>query len=157
MTWGTARGALAGAAGTTALNAATYLDMTLRGRPASDSTEQLVQAAADRVSVPIPGGKDERGNRVQGLGPLSGIAVGVAVGAGAGLVHRVLGRRGRTVPLVVEATLIGAAAMALSDVPLKLLGISDPASWGAADWVSDALPHLLYGVVTCAVLRSDEA
>ena len=47
MTWGIARGALAGAAGTTALNAATYLDMALRGRPASDSTEQLVEKTSE--------------------------------------------------------------------------------------------------------------
>jgi hypothetical protein len=157
MTWGTARGALAGAAGTTALNAVTYLDMAVRGRPASDSTEQLVQEAADRASLPIPGDKDQRGNRVQGLGPLSGIAVGVTVGAAAGLVHRGLARRGHSLPSAVEVTLIGAAAMALSDVPLKLLGISDPASWAAADWASDAIPHLLYGAVTYAVLRSAEA
>jgi hypothetical protein len=156
MTWGIARGALAGAAGTTALNAATYLDMALRGRPASDSTEQLVEKAADRASVPIPGDKDERGNRVQGLGPLAGIAVGVLVGAAAGLVHRGLARRGRSRPPAVEATLIGGVAMALSDVPLKLLGISDPATWAAADWASDAIPHLLYGTVASAVLRSDE-
>jgi hypothetical protein len=157
MTWGTARGVLAGAAGTTALNAATYLDMALRGRPASDSTEQLVQAAADRASLAIPGDKDEQGNRVQGLGPLSGIAVGVAVGAVAGVAHRGLARRGRALPAVVEVPLIGGVAMALADVPLKLLGISDPAAWGAADWASDAIPHLLYGLVTYAVLRSDEA
>jgi hypothetical protein len=154
MTRGITRGALAGAAGTTALNAVTYLDMALRARPASDSTEQLVQKAADRVSLPIPGDQDERGNRVQGLGPLSGIAVGVAVGAVAGLVRRGLARSGRSLPPAVEAPLIGAVAMALSDVPLKLLGISDPASWAAADWASDAIPHLLYGVVTSAVLRS---
>jgi hypothetical protein len=156
MTWGIARGVLAGAAGTTALNAATYLDMALRGRPASDSTEQLVEKTADRAGLPIPGDKDERGHRVQGLGPLSGIAVGVAVGAAAGLVHRGLARRGHALAPPVEATLIGAVAMALADVPLKLLGISDPAAWAAADWASDAIPHLLYGTVACAVLRSGE-
>jgi hypothetical protein len=156
MTWGIARGALAGAAGTTALNAATYLDMALRGRPASDSAEQLVEKTADRARLPIPGDKNERGHRVQGLGPLAGIAVGVMVGAVAGLVHGGLARRGRSVPAAVEVPLIGAVAMALSDVPLKLLGISDPAAWAAADWASDAIPHLLYGAVTAAVLRSGE-
>jgi hypothetical protein len=62
MTSGTLRGALAGAAGTTALNAATYLDMTLRA-----------------------------------------------------------------------------------------------GSWAGEDWASDAVPHLLYGTVTTAVLRTGEA
>lgn len=157
MTSGLVRGALAGAAGTTALNAATYLDMAVRGRPASDSTQQLVEEAAERASVSIPGDGDERGNRLQGLGPLSGIAVGVVVGAAAGLVHGILARRGRALSAVAEPALIGAAAMALSDVPLKLLGISDPTSWALKDWASDAIPHLLYGAVTSSVLRSAQA
>lgn len=157
MTSGTVRGALAGAAGTTALNAATYLDMALRARPASDSTTELVERIADRAHVTIPGDKDEHSNRVQGLGPLSGIAVGVTVGAVAGLVHRALARRGHSVPAAAAVPLLGATAMALSDVPLKLLGISDPAAWAAKDWASDAIPHLLYGVVTYSVLHTAEA
>jgi hypothetical protein len=148
------RGALAGAAGITAPNAATYLDMALRGRPASDSPQQLVEQAADRFSVTIPGDKDRRANRLQGLGPLSGITVGITVGTAAGLLHQVLGTRGRSLPPPAEVLLIGATAMALSDVPLWLLGISDPASWTPEDWASDAIPHLLYGAVTHAVLHS---
>lgn len=54
----------------------------------------------------------------------------------------------------MPAVFIAAAAMALSDVPLKLLGISDPASWEAKDWAADALPHLAYGVVTYAALQA---
>ena len=38
------RGAAAGAAGTTALNAVTYLDMTVRGRGTSSTPEQTVEA-----------------------------------------------------------------------------------------------------------------
>ncbi len=98
MTLGTLRGALAGAAGTTALNGATYLDMALRARPASESTTQLVEETADRASISIPGDEDERGNRVQGLG-----------------------------------------------------------SWTVEDWASDAVPHLLYGIVTTAVPRTGGA
>ena len=37
------RGAAAGAAGTTALNVVTYLDMAIRGRPASDTPERSVE------------------------------------------------------------------------------------------------------------------
>lgn len=153
MTLGLIRGALAGAAGTTALNAATYLDMTLRARPASDSPQQLVEETAERAGVPIPGDQDVRDNRLQGLGPLSGIAVGVTVGALAGLVHQALTRRERVLPAAVAVPLLGATAMVLSDVPLKLLGISDPTSWAGKDWASDAIPHLLYGAVTHSVLR----
>jgi threonine dehydrogenase-like Zn-dependent dehydrogenase len=42
-------------------------------------------------------------------------------------------------PAPVPVVLIGAAAMALSDVPLKVFGISDPADWEAKDWAADAL------------------
>ena len=86
MTGDTLRGALAGAAGTTALNAAGYLDMAWRGRPASDGPQDLAEQAAQRAGVPIRGDKDKRRNRLQGLGGLSGIGVGVAVGAAAGLI-----------------------------------------------------------------------
>lgn len=37
-------GLAAGAAGTTALNAVTYLDMALRGRPASTTPEEIGRA-----------------------------------------------------------------------------------------------------------------
>jgi len=28
--------------------------------------------------------------------------------------------------------------------------VTDPRTWSAADWISDLLPHLAYGVVTHA-------
>ena len=40
------RGALAGAAGTTALNAVTYLDIAVRARPASETPQRAVKAVA---------------------------------------------------------------------------------------------------------------
>jgi hypothetical protein len=27
-------------------------------------------------------------------------------------------------------------------------GVSDPRSWGAADWLADVVPHVAYGLVT---------
>ena len=27
------------------------------------------------------------------------------------------------------------------------LGVTTPATWGAADWLSDVIPHLLYGLL----------
>ena len=35
----------------------------------------------------------------------------------------------------------------------RVLGVTDPRTWAAADWISDAVPHLAYGVVTDWVLR----
>ncbi|HSK58919.1 MAG TPA: hypothetical protein VK935_07695, partial [Actinomycetospora sp.] len=48
------------------------------------------------------------------------------------------------------------AAMAATDLPLARLGVSDPRRWGAADWAADALPHLVYGVTTHAVLAAGD-
>ena len=153
---GLLRGALAGAAGTTALNATTYLDMAVRGRATSDSPEQVVEKTAAAAGIAIPGSGGERDNRVAGLAPLSGSAVGVVIGSVFGSVHRAFARRGRSIPAPVEIALIAAAAMVLSDVPLRLLGISDPAGWTAKDWVSDVVPHLVYGTVTYATLVATE-
>ncbi|NYJ73086.1 hypothetical protein [Allobranchiibius huperziae] len=153
MTNGFLRGAIAGAAGTTALNATTYLDMAVRGRGTSSAPEDLMEAAAGSAGVAIPGTGDQRANRLAGLGPLSGTGVGVVVGGIAETVHRALRSRGRSLPATAAIVLISAAAMAMSDVPLKLFGISDPAEWKGADWAADAVPHLVFGAVTYATLR----
>jgi len=147
------RGAAAGAAGTTALNAVTYLDMAVRGRPASDAPEQLVRRLADRAGVDLPGGRKERSNRVAGLGPLAGSATGVGIGVLAGALRSA----GLRLPTVVGGPLLGAAAMAASDVPLAALGVSDPRTWSAVDWVSDVVPHLVYGLITHATLAAAAA
>lgn len=153
MPAGLLRGAAAGAAGTTVLNAVTYLDMAVRGRPTSSTPEQLVETTGEKVGVSVPGDDDTRENRLQGLGPLSGIGVGVVVGAGAGFVEHLVHRAGREVPAPLAVLLLSATAMALSDVPLKILGVSDPATWAAKDWLADVVPHLAYGAATYATLR----
>jgi len=138
------RGAAAGAAGTTALNTATYLDMALRGRPPSSTPEQSVHHLADQVGVRIPGDDQQRQNRTSGLGALLGITTGISVGIAYG-VARALGWR----PSIVTGTLATTvAAMAASNVPMASLGISDPRTWSLSDWLSDLLPHLAYGLIT---------
>lgn len=57
--WGLAAG---GAAGATALNAVTYLDVAGRGRPASSTPEQTVKKLSQVRHLPIPGDEDTRGN-----------------------------------------------------------------------------------------------
>jgi uncharacterized membrane protein len=126
----------------------TYLDMAVRGRAASDAPEQVVTRLASRVGVDVPGAKARRRNRIAGLGPLAGIGTGVGVGAVAGLLRSA----GVRLPTAIGGPLLGAAAMLASDAPLALLGISDPRRWSAVDWVSDAVPHLVYGVTTHATL-----
>ncbi|MCI2239467.1 hypothetical protein MO973_03340 [Paenibacillus sp. TRM 82003] len=143
-------GAAAGAAGVTALNAATYLDMAVRGRPSSSTPQDTVEALAERVHVDVPGEGASRENRLQGLGPLQGIATGVGVGALWGL-GRALGVRS---PFVVSAVGAGGAAMALADGSMAALGVSDPREWPVSSWAADAVPHLAYGAVVVGVLRA---
>ena len=146
------RGLAAGAAGTTFLNAATYLDMAVRGRDASSVPEQTVEALADTLGATIPGKGSARANRVTGYGALSGTATGLAVGLAAS-VARASGLR---LPAPVAAVATGAAAMAASDGATAGFGISDPRTWTTEDWLADALPHLAFGVATQAVLRATE-
>ncbi|MDQ6752399.1 MAG: hypothetical protein M3017_03050 [Actinomycetota bacterium] len=146
---GLVAGAVAGAAGTTALNAVTYLDMVLRARPASGTPETTVQKMADLAGVQIPGDDEQRKNRVAGLGPLSGLAVGVGVGAVLGV-----GRAAGCRPGLFACSLAAAAAALVgSNGPMTVLGVTDPRRWSAVDWVSDLVPHLIYGVVTAAALQ----
>jgi uncharacterized membrane protein len=146
------RGLIAGATGVTALNWVGYLDMAVRGRPASDAPARLVEAGLERVDLPLPGAGDALANRLSGLGALAGIKVGLGVGVAAS-VARSLGLR-LPAPLAIAVT--GAAAMAASDVPIAALGISDPRDWSAVDWASDVVPHLAYAVATHAVLTAFE-
>jgi hypothetical protein len=139
-------GAAAGAAGTTALNAAAYLDMVLRARAASATPETSVERLAEAAGVTIPGNDEQRSNRVAGLGPLLGIATGIGVGALVGVV-RAAGLR----PGPLSGTLLTTAVVLVaSNGPMTVLRVTDPRTWSIADWASDVLPHLAYGVVTHA-------
>ncbi|WP_345378280.1 hypothetical protein [Pseudonocardia yuanmonensis] len=145
---GLLNGAMAGAAGTTALNVVSGTDALVRARPASRVPEQLVAAVAGRAGVAVPGGRAERRNRLAALGPLAGTATGVVVGAVAGGLRAA----GLRLPGPVGGPLLGAAAMLATDGPLALTRVSDPRTWSAADWTADVLPHLAYGVATHAAL-----
>jgi hypothetical protein len=150
MSTGLLAGLAAGAAGTAALDAVTYLDMAVRGRPASSTPEETIKAIEDRLPVSVPGEGATREHRVSGLSSLTGIATGVGIGGLVGLLHRA----GLRPPTPVGAVLVGLAAMASTDVSMARLKVSDPRSWSAADWLSDLVPHLAYGAVTYATLRA---
>jgi len=138
------RGAAAGAAGTTALNAVTFLDMVWRARPASSTPQDTVEKAAEQAHLAVPGQGEDRDNRVSALGSLTGLVTGVGVGAAYGVV-RALGLRP---PVWAGALLTAGAALAGSNGPMTALGVTDPRTWGTADWVSDVGPHLVFGLVT---------
>ena len=137
------RGAAAGAAGTTALNAVTYLDMVVRGRGASSTPERTVEALAQKAHVQIPGDDEKRSNRVQGLGPITGLAAGVGIGVVVGLV-RAAGYRSQPLVGTLLTTL---GVLVATNGPMTVLGITDPRTWSATDWASDVVPHLAYAAV----------
>jgi hypothetical protein len=143
-------GAIAGAAGTTALNAVTYLDMAARGRPSSSTPQDTVETLAGTIGADIPGDDETRQNRLSGLGPLLGILTGVGVGALLGTLRHA----GVRLPAPLAAVAAGAAAMSASNGSMAALGVTDPRRWDADSWLSDALPHVAYGAVTIATLHA---
>jgi len=136
-------GAAAGAAGTTALNAATYFDMAVRARPASSTPERTVEKMAAARNIGIPGQGEERGNRLTGLGALSGIATGVGVGVAYAVLDVLRLRPGG----LADMLLVGGGAMVLSNSTMAKYDVTDPATWTKSEWLSDLVPHLAYGAV----------
>lgn len=143
-----AAGVAAGSAGVTALNATTYLDMALRGRPASSTPERSVEEISRRTGVEVPGTGDIRSNRVEGLGALSGAVTGL----GTGVVAALLGVR--HLPVAAGAAVTAGAAMVAANGPMVRLGLTDPREWAVADWLADVVPHLAYGIATAWTLRA---
>jgi hypothetical protein len=141
-------GAAAGAAGTTALNLVTYLDMAVRGRPSSDTPERTAERAIEEVGVDLPGDEEAREHRLAGIGPLLGVVTGVGVGALLGG-FRAAGWRASSTATAAVAT---AVALVGANTPMAALGVSDPRTWSATDWTADVVPHLAYGAVTAALL-----
>lgn len=150
MTGSLARGLAAGAAGTTALNTVTCLDMLLRGRPASSTSERVVDAAVKATGSKLLGQDAVAGARRGSLGSLTGIGSGVVTGVLASAARDA----GVRLPAPLGAVAVGAAAMAASDIPAALLKATEPTTWTAADWMADAVPHLAYGAAVQAVLQA---
>jgi hypothetical protein len=138
------RGAAAGAAGTTALNVVTYLDMAVRGRPASSTPENTVEKLAEVAHLTVPGQGATRTNRLEGLGALTGLVAGVGVGGLIGLA-RASGFRAGT--LLTTLTVLVS-----TNGPMTVLRVTDPRTWTVVDWISDLVPHLAYAAVVTTTL-----
>lgn len=167
-------GAIAGAAGVVALNAASYFDMLMRGRPASDMPARVAGALVDEMGLPFVGesddDEDERddggveaddeatddlaedaaANRREAMGALLGTANGIGIGIVYGIVRLILPRP----PAWLAGAALGAAAMAASDYPATRLGLTEPRDWTATDWASDVLPHMVFGIVTAITFEA---
>ncbi|WP_199727250.1 hypothetical protein [Cryobacterium tepidiphilum] len=140
-------GLAAGAAATTALNLATYLDMTVRGRPASQMPAKTAADLAHKAGIDLGEGSTAD-NRKTGLGAVMGIATGITVGVGYALL---IG--GRRPPLALAGAGIGLGAMAMGDGPMTMLGLTDPRSWKPVEWAADIVPHLVFGLVAASTYR----
>lgn len=143
-------GIAAGAAGTTALNAVTYLDMATRARPASTTPDDTVRKVQQLTGIGLGASEEDAANRRSALGALLGIASGLATGA----VYGLLRPRLRRVPLGVLGVGAGLTANVGTTGPMAALGVTDPRSWPAASWASDLIPHLAYGLATAATYEA---
>ena len=165
-------GAVAGAAGVVALNAMGYLDMLIRGRPASDMPARVAGKLADEMGLPLDFDADADGdtdgdavegeddeedepddsadNRREALGALLGMVNGICIGVVYGILRLILPRP----PAWLAGAGLGAAAMAASDYPATRLGLTEPRDWSATDWASDVLPHMAFGVVTALAFEA---
>jgi hypothetical protein len=149
------KGTVAGAVGTVALNIATYADMAIRGRSSSSAPAQMVGTLARFVGL-APATQDGEKqdqtaqNRESGLGALLGYVNGLGTGVVYGLVRSQL----EEVPIPLASIGVGLTAMAASDVPLIALRVSNPKTWGVSGWLSDVIPHLIYGLVTVSTYEA---
>lgn len=142
-------GAVAGAVGTVALNVTTYADIAIRGRPSSSAPSKMVNILAKSAgfSLSSQGGdaQDQTAqHRESGLGALLGYVNGLGTGVAYGLLRSQLDE----LPIPLASIGVGLTAMAASDVPLIALRLSNPKTWGVSGWLADAIPHLIYGLVT---------
>lgn len=142
-------GTAAGAIGTVALNAVTYGDMFVRGRPASSVPSQVASRIVEKAGIDLSTESEEQDgpiahNRQSGLGALQGFAVGLGIGTVYGLLRPSLG----DVSKVRAGTVLCLVAMVASDGPAVALGVMDPRQWDLNSWLSDIVPHLAYGLAT---------
>ncbi len=144
------RGAIAGAAATTALNVATFLDMAIRGRPASSTPQQTVARGLALGGVAVPGADEHREARESALGSLLGAAAGTSAGVALAVLRAAGWPRGRAATVATGWTL----AMLVGNGPMTVLGVTDPRTWTPTDWAADVIPHLAYAVVVAGALEA---
>lgn len=146
---GVVAGALAGAAGATALGAASQVSVLLGARPAGPDPKATADAVADVSGTDVPGDGADAPKRSDAAGQLAGLGVGVGLGAVAGVlrIHHV------KVPKALSPIVLGLGAMTLSHTVATALHVTDPRSWTAARVASEAVPHLAYGLVATAALH----
>lgn len=134
-------GLAAGATGTIALEVTSYLDILVRGRPPSDQPQRVGKALARALGMKF--GKGRAANaRTDALGSAVGYIDGLTLP-----VAYALSAPARDRPVGRAAVLLSLAAMVGSNWMPVALGLSDPRSWSIDDWLTDLVPHVVYGLV----------
>lgn len=129
-------GAMAGAAGTSALNATTYLDMAMRGRPPSEVPKKMVKELANRSGI-----AQLEENRERAFSALVGYVDGVGSGALFGLIRPAM----KDVSWFWAGLALGAFTGLMSEGVATAMGQTDPRKWGVAGWLADIVPRAVYG------------
>jgi hypothetical protein len=148
-------GALAGAAGTSVLDAVTYIDMGVRGRPPSELPDKMVRklaemAGCDELAKPAEELDDKTKNQRTGIGALLGYADGFGSGALYGMVRPYM----RDVPWFWAGIGLAGLTMLMSEGLAAKLGQTDPSSWPISSWIEDIVPRCAYGWTTAIVFDS---
>ena len=145
-------GAIAGAVGELALNVVSYGDMLLRARSASSMPAKVAARLADEAGIEVakPG---ERADKAESRHEAAGALLGYGVAVGVAVASVLVRRAGLRLPAPVAGLLIGGSAMALSDSVATALGVTRPTRWSRAEWISDIVPHAVYGVATAATVE----
>jgi hypothetical protein len=60
-------------------------------------------------------------------------------------------------PGLLEGVALGGLAMVASNAPMTVMGVTDPRTWSATDWVADVVPHLGYGLAAAGTLNLIES
>jgi drug/metabolite transporter (DMT)-like permease len=145
-------GAIAGAAGELALNVVTYGDMLVRARPSSSMPAKVAGRLTDAAGIELaqPGERPEKAEiRREAVGALLGYGMAVATAIASVFVRRA----GLRLPAPMAGVAIGATAMVVSDSIATALGVTDPKRWKTSDWISDIVPHAVYGIVTALTVE----
>ncbi|HKE36255.1 MAG TPA: hypothetical protein VKB39_02425 [Candidatus Baltobacteraceae bacterium] len=147
---GVRRGLIAGAAGVTALDAVTYLDMLVRGRPASEVPGRTVNALAKKIGIDRLDADDAKTtHRRSATGALVGYADGVLSGVAYGALRSAL-----PIPWPVGAALLAGLTLLVGEGSAVRAGVVDWSKWGAQEWIADLVPRLAYGGVTAIALET---
>lgn len=148
-----AKGFVAGAARTLALDLFTYADMLVRGRAPSELPSTAVTKLAERVGLAsfAHAGDDAAKNRRSSSGAL----LGYGVGLGAAIVYAAVRPKiAARLPWPIAGLILGAATLAASEGSATALGATDWTTWSPSEWLADIVPRALYGLTVAWVVES---